>query len=321
VPAPAISIVMPTLGREAKLARVLERLDHQDCGPEAFELVVVEDAATPGEPAPAPGGAYRSRRLRAERRGAAAARNVGWRAAESPLVLFLDDDVLPDPDLVGKHLRWHSRNPGEGSAVLGDVRWAAEIKVTPFMRWLEDGIQFDYPNIVGDLAGWGRFYTCNLSLKRSLLERSGGFDEVGFPFGYEDLDLGRRLHDLGMDLRYDREAGAEHLHEMVPEEWETRVQRIARAEHAFVRKHPDVPPYFYERFGAAEGAGFRGRLAPLARFVPRGTPWLGPRVWDSLDRRLRARLWPFFREAWAEAEAQASTGSASAEGALSSGPK
>ena len=48
------------------------------------------------------------------------------------------------------------------SAVLGHVRWAREVRVTPFMHWLDHGVQFDYPAIDGTEAGWGRFYGANV---------------------------------------------------------------------------------------------------------------------------------------------------------------
>src|SRR5213078_111896 len=113
--------------------------------------------------------------------------------------------------LLDEHLRWHERHPEETTGVLGHVAWSQDVRVTPFMRWLERGIQFDYRSIRGIEAPWWHLYSCNASLKRSLLERGGGFDEVRFPFGYEDLDLGRRLSDCGLRLLYNREARGEHL--------------------------------------------------------------------------------------------------------------
>lgn len=308
---PAVSIVIPTYRRNAKLARALERLERQDSGAERFEVVVVQDHKDEDEATlETTIGArpFRVLRLRAARPGASAARNEGWRAATAPLILFLDDDVLGDPGLVREHLATHAADPDPRTGVLGDVRWAAELKVTPFMRWLERGIQFDYPAIAGEDAGWGRFYTANASVKRELLETVGGFDEAGLPFGYEDLDLARRMHDEGLRLIYNRRAGAEHLHAMRIEEWETRIARIARAEHSFVRKHPDVEPYFLGQLAPYERFEPRARAARLAALVGPRTPLVGERIWRSLDIGYRARLAPFFMAAWRAAEAEAQAG-------------
>src|SRR3954452_8154751 len=197
-----ISVVIPTLGRPGLLARVLDRLDAQT--ERDFEVIVVADAAERalGEVDRAVAG--RARRLQAARPGASAARNAGWRAAGAPLLLFLDDDILPAPGLVAEHVEWHRRRPEPEVGVLGHVRWADELEVTPFMRWLEHGIQFDYPGIQGTDAGWARFYTANASVKRELVEQAGGFEEQRLPFGYEDLDLALRMRDLGFRLLYNR---------------------------------------------------------------------------------------------------------------------
>ena len=309
---PAISVVIPTLGRRPEvLGRALGCLERQSAGREDFEVIVVGDAA--GEAADLPAGlptdpptaaAAGARTLRAARPGASAARNHGWRAATAPLVLFLDDDVLADPGLVAEHLAAHAADPRPQLAVLGDVRWADELRRTPFMRWLDEGIQFDYGRLEdGQDAGWGRFYTANLSVKRELLERVGGFDEERFPFGYEDLDLGLRAHrDAGLELRYSRAASAQHLHQPRLVQWRTRVARIAASERRFVERHPEVEPHFLGRFGAASRAApARGLSARLASVVPVWVPWLGPRAKASADAVFAQDLAPRFLAAWERA--------------------
>lgn len=297
-----ISVVIPTFGRAAQLRRVLDHLDRQTVGAECFEVIVVADAKeeqTDQLDEAVAGRGYRTRRLQALRPGASAARNIGWRAAEAPLVLFTDDDVFAEPQWVAEHLEWHRRWPGEDVGVLGRLRWADELTVTPFMRWVEGGIHFDFAQIEGIEAGWGRFYTANASVKRSLVQRVEGFEEEDLPFLYEDLDLAVRMHEHGFRLLYNREAAAEHLHRMSLETWKTRVQRIAVSERAFVRRHPEVPPYFHDLFASAlKAPQAKGRAARLVRFVPRATPWLGERVWKSADAVWRQELAVPFMEAW-----------------------
>ena len=68
---------------------------------------------------------------------------------------------------MARHLDAHVRHPDQSSAVLGHVDWHPEVPRNAVVRWLEwSGTQFDYPNIAGTDAGWGRFYSCNVSLKR-----------------------------------------------------------------------------------------------------------------------------------------------------------
>jgi GT2 family glycosyltransferase/SAM-dependent methyltransferase len=299
-----LSIVIPTLDRAGVLRQALDRLGRQEGADGRFEVVVVADAAErdlPAVDAAVGEWPFPVRLLQARVKGASAARNVGWRAAESPLVLFIGDDILAEPRLVAEHLDWHERNPDPEVAVLGDVRWADSLERTRFMRWLDQGWQYDYPAIQGDDAGWGRFYTSNVSVKRELLDRSGGFDEQ-FPYLSEDIELGRRLRDLGLRLLYNRAARAEHLHAPTLDDWRARMATAARAEHRLHQKHPDIAPYFLTRFRTMLERPPRGRGARLAGVVPRGTPWLGPKVWASVDAQYTLALAPSFIEAWEAAE-------------------
>ncbi len=274
--------------------------------------------------------AFEVQRLSGSRPGASAARNTGWRAARAPLVLFTDNDTIPTPALVSEHLAWHEREPEPEVGVLGHVRWAPELQVTVFMKWLEHGVQFDYPAIQGTEAGWGRFYSANASIKRELAERIGGFDELRLPFGYEDLDFAYRASELGFRLLYNRGAVADHLRPMTLEMWQRRVRRLAVAERTFVSLHPAVPPHFHRMFSeAAALPPVRGRGVRLAGFIPRSVPWFGPRAWMSADLAFRQALAPGFLDAWEEAasagaepaQPDVSERELNSEGRSSSGPK
>jgi GT2 family glycosyltransferase len=305
-----LAIVIPTLDRPQSLARALEHLDRQR-GPAAgrFEVIVVRDAAsaTPAPAGPTQNHSFPITQIEAERPGASAARNAGWRATDAPLVLFLGDDVFATRGLVSKHLQVHRRHPEAELGVLGLVRWPRWPPPTTFMRWLDQGIQFDYaPLTPGGTAPWWHFYTVNASVKREMLERVDGFDEERFPFLYEDLDLAARMSEHGFRLLYEPKALAHHVHRQGLPQWrDGRVQLIAAAERRFCARHPEAAPYFHDLFAAAQKhPPARGRGARLAPLVPQRTPWLGPRVWASFDMRNRQALAGPFLEAWDAAEAQ-----------------
>jgi GT2 family glycosyltransferase len=305
---PHLSVVLSTLGNYEVLRRVLDGYSAQDAAPGSFEVLVVMDKADP-EPEAVDAAIgerpYPVRRLTGHLPGLSANRNKGWRAAEAPLVLFTDNDTIPVPRLVSEHLDWHRRYQGEEVGVVGHVRWAPEVRITTFMRWLDSGVQFDYPNIQGIEAGWGRFYGANVSVKRRLLERVGGFNETELPYGYEDLDWSYRASKHGLRLLYARDATVDHLrHDMTLEFWKKRMRRIAVAERQFVRLHPEIEPWFYKRFSvAASRPQARGRALRLARHVPRWVPWIGPRVWKVTDLTYRQALAPHFLAAWEQGEA------------------
>jgi GT2 family glycosyltransferase len=301
---PELSIVIPTYRRRDALPRTLEALERQTTSPDRFEAIVVDDPVDDDSAAVAAllrpeRRPFAVRQLHRDGRGVSAARNAGWRAAEADLVMFVGDDILLRPDAVEQHLRWHERNPEEEAGVLGRVEWAGELRVTPFMRWLEHGIQFDYLSLGGDEAPWTHFYTANISLKRVMLARVDGFDEERFPFLYEDLDLGRRLAAEGFRLLYNRDAVGEHLHPTGVDEWRRRMAATAPAERRWVEAYPDMPAWFHDIF---EAAARRRRVpAPVGRaaaLVPSKTPLIGPRAEAVADLHFRQQLAPAFLEAW-----------------------
>jgi GT2 family glycosyltransferase len=304
---PEVSVVIPTLGGYEVLPRVLDGYARQDAPEGSFEVLVVADSAEPRPAAIADAVGsrpYPVRRLTGARPGASANRNAGLAASRAPLVLFTDDDTIPTEGLVSAHLDWHRRHPEPEVAVLGHVRWARELRVTSFMHWLDHGLQFDFPSIEGEEAGWGRFYSANASVKRAFAERVGGFDEDRLPYLYEDLDWALRASEHGLRLLYAREAVVDHLRPVTLDTWKERVRRLAVAERTFVSLHPEIEPYFHDKFASAlELPRASGRGVRLARWVPRGAPWIGPRAWISRDVYFRQALAPHFLAAWQEARA------------------
>lgn len=304
---PRLTVVLPTLGNYDVLERVLEAYERQDAPAGSFELLVVSDVK---EPAPERIDAlvgdrpYACRRLSGHIPGASANRNRGWQAARAPLILFTDNDTIPVRSLVARHLADHARHPAEEVAVSGHVRWAKGLKVTPFMKWLDRGVQFGFHAVKGGEGHWALLYTANSSIKRSFLERVGGYDEVRLPYGYEDLDWGYRAREHGLRVIYDRKAIVDHWRPMDVHFWKARTPRLAATEWQFCQLHPDIEPYFFALFSDAAGQPPGGvRARKLARWVPPWVPVLGDQVWKRADLQWRQQLAPAFLEAWGRAQA------------------
>jgi GT2 family glycosyltransferase len=216
MPSNSLSVIVPTYNREKVLEKALEAYLAQSSPQFIHELLVVDDGSTDGTGSMVQEFGRRSafpiRYLRQPNKGPAAARNVGIREARSNLVLFTDSDIIPEPDLVEQHIKWHKDNPQITAAVLGYVTWPPEIKATPFMRWYgEEGALFAYRQLRGKReADFRFFYTCNLSLKTDFLRTCGQFDEDFKSASWEDTELGYRLHKAGLRLLYNPEAVAFH---------------------------------------------------------------------------------------------------------------
>lgn len=212
----SLTIVIPTFNREELLSRVLHSYLAQSAVQSIRELIVVDDGSTDNTAAMVEevGGRtpFEIRYIRQDKKGPAAARNLGIRAARGNLILFTDSDVVPDRDLVRQHLDWHAKNPEVATAILGYVTWPDTPPPTPFMKWYgEYGALFGYRFLRhGRRASFGYFYTCNVSLKTEFLKNNGQFDEEFKLAAYEDTELGYRLQSAGMSLLYNSSAVGYH---------------------------------------------------------------------------------------------------------------
>ncbi|MBD0355209.1 MAG: glycosyltransferase family 2 protein, partial [Rubrobacteraceae bacterium] len=95
-----VDVVTPTVGRPS-LGELLASLAASE-GPLPARILLVDDRKDAVEPLLPDGVPPRLEKrvevLRGRAAGPAAARNLGWRAASADWVVFLDDDVIPDPD-------------------------------------------------------------------------------------------------------------------------------------------------------------------------------------------------------------------------------
>ncbi|MFN2536567.1 MAG: glycosyltransferase family 2 protein, partial [Mycobacteriales bacterium] len=270
-----LAVVIPTRNRWEILRRTLAALSSQSV--QGFAIVVVVDGEDQ-HPPPLPGVTL----VQVPRGGPGAARNAGVAATSAPLVLLLGDDMIPRPDLVARHLALHAARPEKEVAVLGRVEWHPEVPQSPLRSWVDaTGMQFDFASLDGDVAGWGRFYSCNVSLKRELYDEVGGFDP-DFTYYYEDLDAGWRLGQRGMVLLHEPEAVADHLHCYSEESYAARLRGIATGERLMAAKHDWFRPWFRDRF-----AGVQDVEAPDPLWRT-SLPWRLPGSWA---RRQATRAW------------------------------
>jgi glycosyltransferase involved in cell wall biosynthesis len=208
---PQVSVVVPTCGRPALLARCLQALESQSLPRDQYEVIVAEDR---------------------QRDGPATARNQGWRRARAPIVAFTDDDCIPDHDWLRRGLEALA---GGAHAVCGRI-------VMPLT-----GAPTDYER---DAQGLERaeFVTANCFVRKFMLERVGGFDERFRLAWREDSDLHFGL--LAQGARIVREPRAIVVHPVRPANWgvSLRQQRKIMFDALLFKKHPRL---YRERIRAA----------------------------------------------------------------------
>jgi glycosyltransferase involved in cell wall biosynthesis len=283
----SLSVVIPTKDRAAALARTLDALEAQRVGDARIEAVVVDNGSTDGTVEQVRGrvrdAAIPLQLLEQPHGGPAAARNAGVKAAGGEVLLFLGDDTEPEnPGLLRAHLDLHAARPEETYGVLGRITWSPRSPVTPFMRWLENGgPQFHYCELeAGPVDATSYFYSSHASVKRSMLERTGGFDERFPTAAVEDTELGVRLADAGLELDYHPELLVFHDHPTTPAQSLRRSVAVGRSAALYNRLRPDRP---HPGVQAPRGIAWSA--------VRVGAPLLGTLARVPLPTGLRERVW------------------------------
>jgi len=111
-------------------------------------------------------------------RGPAANRNCGAAHSTRDIVVFLDDDCTPDPNLIAAYQNAAINNPDVG---------VFEGRISP------EGTISSFADAAPSNETGGYLWSCNFAIRRELFTHLGGFDER-FPFAaVEDVDFHLRV--------------------------------------------------------------------------------------------------------------------------------
>ena len=199
---PAVSIVIPAHGNTPALGRCLREVFKSDFTD--FECIVVDDGSPDNL-----GGLLKPYGVRlvklAERRGPAFARNRGVEAASSDVIFFLDSDVEPHKDAVGKVVAFMREHP-DVAAVFGSYD-DAPVESDFFSQYRN--LFHHYTHQVSREKALTFWAGCG-AVRHDALRKVGGFDEKYTRPCVEDIELGYRLNRNGCEVRLDKTLQASH---------------------------------------------------------------------------------------------------------------
>jgi glycosyltransferase involved in cell wall biosynthesis len=235
------SVVIPTYNRKPILEKCLRALEHQqlreDSAVSGYEVVLVDDGSTDGtlewlESHKSEFPHVRS--LSQDHMGPAAARNLGVEQAHGDTIIFIDSDLV-----VTEHfLQAHADALVQGQEKLGSDRLFT-------YGWVINTCNFDNPTSepykLTDFSA-AYFATGNVAIARKWVEKAGLFDTRFQLYGWEDLELGVRLKQLGLKLIKCPAAVGYHWHppfalDQIPRMIDREIQR-GRMGVLFYQKHP-----------------------------------------------------------------------------------
>jgi GT2 family glycosyltransferase len=294
-----VSVVIPTHGRHASLARCLAALESQTVPRELYEVIVSDDgSATPVASTVEP---FADRMnvsvVRRSRSGPAAARNEGARQARGQLIAFTDDDCIPAPTWIEALLDRMRRHPGAligGSIVnlLPDDPYATATQL--IMNCV-----YDY--YARSVSGHRFYSTTNLAVPANRFWLLDGFSERFLRAAGEDYDFCARWREAGFPNEYAPEVEVGHAHgHTLRSFWRQHYgygRALLRVREGMARRHGRSgieleSPGFYRQIltyplkHSADGRGVRNAALVLLAQIATATG--GLREWLVPDSRWAA---------------------------------
>ena len=200
-----LTVVVPTYRREAVLVDTIEFL--LSLKPAPAEVLVI-DQTERHEPATSAvlhstSNAGAIRWIRLSEPSIPTAMNQGLLLATHDVVLFVDDDIRPEPELLSAHMAAHETH--------GDVIVAGRV----IQPW-EEGHDFSSATefrFAGLRSGWIReFMGGNFSVRRSMALGVGGFDENFVRVAYRfEAEFAHRFLASGRRIWFEPTACLHHL--------------------------------------------------------------------------------------------------------------
>lgn len=222
------SLVIPTYNRAAILERCIHSLLQLE-GISNCEIIVVDDGSSDETPRVLAHLQEKTpdliRVIRLTNGGPARARNHGVRAARYERILFVDDDVFPRQGMLQEHARMLDIGYTGSQGIL---LWHPEIRMTSLIKYIDSrGSQFAFDKVENDHNLDFRYiYTGNFAVLKAAVLEAGGFNETFTFSACEDTVLGYHLQQCGAKLGLNRQAIADHLHDISEPEFLRREYKV-----------------------------------------------------------------------------------------------
>ncbi len=257
----SLSVLIPTKNRIDILKLTLDGYLKQTKSLEDFEIVLVNDYGDFKEVESLVSNYSEKLNIKLLNNqglpGPASARNLGIYNCSGKVIFITGDDIIPSVSLVTEHINAHAEYPGVEHAFVGNVAWHDDCDKTWLMNYIvgEGGQQFNYIGMEHkEIASYDRFYTSNVSLKRSFLLNTPQLFSTAFNLAaFEDIEFGYRLGLRGMELRYLETAIGYHHHQMALDSFVQRQVRVGQMLTVLNYVQPNcVSENFSDIFGALE---------------------------------------------------------------------
>jgi glycosyltransferase involved in cell wall biosynthesis len=206
---PRLSVIVPAHRAAAVLPVTLRALGASTLPREAWELIVVDDGSDDAGATHRAAEPFADRvlRLAAPPGGPARARNAGAAVARATWLVFVDADVVVEPDALAEIERTIAAHPAI-AACFG--AYTTDVRDQPLVSRYRN-LLHRYVHLQG--AGPAETFWAGLgAVRREAFQAAGGFDAKRYPRPMiEDIELGYRLRERGETIRLEPRIGGRHL--------------------------------------------------------------------------------------------------------------
>lgn len=232
-----LSVIIPTYNRKEPLKATLLSLESQTF--RDFEVIIADDGSSDGtqQMVKELKVSYPLRHVWQKNSGRSAARNMGLEQASGSIILFIDDHIIADKQLLEEHVKYHDGYPVE--VVRGRVEFIENAEDAPKETTYINISEYKAPSY--EQQPFRVFITNNISVKKFWLLSVFGFDEDFKEYGLQDAEMGYRLKEAGCRFKINPNA-AGYIFGVgwTYEERCKRRRQVGRSSVLFYKKHPSL---------------------------------------------------------------------------------
>jgi len=216
---PKISIVICTRNRAELLDKAIAGVYYQELINKHYELIIVDNNSSDNTKKVIDKWCYKFSHFKylfVKKIGLPYARNAGWKSAQSEVIIYLDDDAIPDDNWLKNILITYKTywNIEKCIAVGGGVRQYL-LDGLIFPDWLPEKLKdyltrLDYGSKSRVLEKNEQLVGANFSVPKIVLEKIGGFNENLYNYYGDERWIEEKIKSMGGFLVYSGDSFVKH---------------------------------------------------------------------------------------------------------------